>query len=121
MGSQWFWLSCHKNGSLVPEMSSCSLISKLNSSNFVSMASIVAKVEIHYLDQERGLTVCVSAPVSQHEASVRFIHTRFGLVCSTETDGSAAADPAGPRAAGVLPSSHGCCWRPVVVCSAVLR
>ena len=33
----------------------------------------VAKVEIHHLDQESGFTVCVSAPVSQHEASVRFI------------------------------------------------
>ena len=32
MGSQWFWRSCHKNGH-------------------------VAKVEIHHLDQERGLNV----------------------------------------------------------------
>ena len=33
----------------------------------------VAKVEVHHLDQESGLTVSVSAPVSQHEAPVRFM------------------------------------------------
>ena len=38
----------------------------------------VAEIAIHHLDQERGFTVCVSAPVSQHEASVRFV-TRFAV------------------------------------------
>ena len=48
MGSQWFWRSCHKNGSIDrvnPEVSSCSLTSKLNSSNFVSTSSLSPKLK----------------------------------------------------------------------------
>ena len=53
----------------IPEVSSCSLISRLNSANFVSMTSMSPKLKFITLIK----SVCVSALVSQHEASVRFV------------------------------------------------
>ena len=39
----------------------------------------VSTIEVHHLDQERGLTVCVSAPVISTRG-FGTLHTRFGLV-----------------------------------------